>query len=431
MDIKPGLSKRGKIIIIIIFVLILGGGGGYLLWRTNQPDTVAPTDSEAASSLCSDADYAIKLKNMVVCAPNCNSECVSTRTFSMEVPQTGKYTVKGVVGRGHCESNGKCQCQDNEEFYLIINGTKSSVAKDDHTGKTGCKKTTILQELGDFNLEAKTYTVQMISAGPECGKGNTNTSSNSVDLDTICLYSVPVCGDGVKNGTESCDPLATPSGCESGYKCSDACTCTAIAEGELDLTKRVAESCMENGDAQLTYTITVSNYGNGTGYLSSLIDTLDEKILTTGVSPTEISGNGVYSSGSISWAFADGENVIDGGKTKTFKYKVIIDKENFGIYANTAKLTYSSLEGGEAKEITADVTSSVDCVEDVPQTGLFDSTVIKIVAGIILLLLGFNLHRIDVSFRKVQDNLHKLSVSIQDTQDERRKRNFEKKIVKK
>ena len=41
------LSKKTSIIPIILVCLVLGGSGGYLLWRTNQPDTVAPTDSEA------------------------------------------------------------------------------------------------------------------------------------------------------------------------------------------------------------------------------------------------------------------------------------------------------------------------------------------------------------------------------------------------
>ena len=51
MAIRLKLTKKWKIIIIIIFVLILGGSGGYLLWRTNQPDTVAPTDSEAGGGV--------------------------------------------------------------------------------------------------------------------------------------------------------------------------------------------------------------------------------------------------------------------------------------------------------------------------------------------------------------------------------------------
>lgn len=41
------LSKKTSIILIVILVLVIGGSAGYLIWRINQEDTVAPTDSEA------------------------------------------------------------------------------------------------------------------------------------------------------------------------------------------------------------------------------------------------------------------------------------------------------------------------------------------------------------------------------------------------
>ena len=42
------MNKRKTIIIILLVLLLLvGGAGGYLLWRVNQQDTVAPTDSDA------------------------------------------------------------------------------------------------------------------------------------------------------------------------------------------------------------------------------------------------------------------------------------------------------------------------------------------------------------------------------------------------
>lgn len=34
------------------------------------------------------------------------------------------------------------------------------------------------------------------------------------------------CGDGVKSGSEQCDPTATPSGCANGLNCASNCTCT-------------------------------------------------------------------------------------------------------------------------------------------------------------------------------------------------------------
>lgn len=388
--------KIGKTTTIfgILTVVILSGTLGYLIWRVNQPEPLASTDSEAASGLCADADYVVAV-DKVVCGDGCFkgspvSLCPPKQTFSITVPKAGKYNVKGVVGRGHCDANGKnCQCQDNEEFYIVLAGKKGLVAKDDHKGTSGCGVTTIVQELGKFTLEAKSYTVQMLSAAPKCAnKGD--YPANSVNLNKICLYAEPVCGDGTVNGTESCDPQATPTGCNAGYKCLDDCTCAAVAEGELDLSKRVAESCKDDGSAELTYTITVANYGGGVGYISSMTDKLDDKVVSLGLTPMNISEGGIYSSGSINWGFADtGSNVINGGETKTFTYKISLNKSQYGTYSNTVTLKYSDIEGGAIKEKTADATIKVDCVEDVvPQTGIFDNTLGRIAVGIALLIIG-------------------------------------------
>ena len=40
------------VIALIIGAILLGGGGGYLLWRVNQPKTVAPTESEQVYLRC-------------------------------------------------------------------------------------------------------------------------------------------------------------------------------------------------------------------------------------------------------------------------------------------------------------------------------------------------------------------------------------------
>ncbi|HCC68187.1 TPA: hypothetical protein DEP90_03245 [Patescibacteria group bacterium] len=52
---KIKITKNGKILLFVILGIIVLGSGGYLLWRTLQPETVAPEDSEAgggAGSCC-------------------------------------------------------------------------------------------------------------------------------------------------------------------------------------------------------------------------------------------------------------------------------------------------------------------------------------------------------------------------------------------
>lgn len=51
-NIRVGVGKKGIVVALVIGILLLGGGGGYLLWRVNQEDTVAPTDSDASEENC-------------------------------------------------------------------------------------------------------------------------------------------------------------------------------------------------------------------------------------------------------------------------------------------------------------------------------------------------------------------------------------------
>ncbi|HCC68188.1 TPA: hypothetical protein DEP90_03250 [Patescibacteria group bacterium] len=50
------ISKKVKTIFLIVLGVLILSGGGYLLWRINQPETVAPEDSEAGLLNCPD-DY--------------------------------------------------------------------------------------------------------------------------------------------------------------------------------------------------------------------------------------------------------------------------------------------------------------------------------------------------------------------------------------
>lgn len=63
-NVKVSMSKKGVLIGLIVLVLVLGGGGGYLLWRVNQKDTVAPTDSSAHEENC-----VLRCKANATCGP--------------------------------------------------------------------------------------------------------------------------------------------------------------------------------------------------------------------------------------------------------------------------------------------------------------------------------------------------------------------------
>ncbi len=51
-NVKLKVNKKTTIILLVVLFLVIGGTGGYLLWRVNQQDTVAPTDSSAGPVTC-------------------------------------------------------------------------------------------------------------------------------------------------------------------------------------------------------------------------------------------------------------------------------------------------------------------------------------------------------------------------------------------
>lgn len=79
-NIQVGVGKKGIILALVIGVLLLGGGGGYLLWRVNQQDTVAPTDSGASEYEgieCIDYDTDCNYNGAY---PKVNGQCTDERT---------------------------------------------------------------------------------------------------------------------------------------------------------------------------------------------------------------------------------------------------------------------------------------------------------------------------------------------------------------
>ena len=516
MAIRLKLTKKWKIIIIIIFVLILGGSGGYLLWRTNQPDTVAPTESEAgggAGACCNNAGCVAgwvcdKSKPCSECEPpsavglgptcgtgkcragfSCNSgECCPSnplwtcvRDDNPEDPEEGTCTTtcewpevlmsdtctcEECNGTNGCSGNppttctppacgsgsdagtsvnvngsgytrgGYCtvyhkDCNNPSRIYRYCNTDTSSNTCDSGewlTKPTGsykyCDPITYTAKAKDKDGIDKTSVEAKLNSVKRSPLSFTNETTTTVDIseslstNTNCL---PV--DDYTLDLKWKDKKGAGS-----TSCSLTTTFSILAEEQnpdWNITKTAAEQCIESGDAQVIYTVKVKNTGAGTGSIDKIVDTLDSKVLASYITGT-ISNGGLFCSGNITWELEGADETFAANQEKTYTYTLVIPTTAFGSYTNT--VTAYPTTGVNFSDSVAVV---VDCEQDIPQTGLFDSTISKIIAGIVLLLLGFNLHRIDTSFRGVQNSLNKLTISIQDNQSERRKRNFEKKIVKK
>jgi len=81
---RINLSKQNKIIVVILLVLVLGGTGGYLLWRVNQDDTVAPTDSDASGchNVCDETGQVEDFDTSGECPENLSQYTVSEGVYN-------------------------------------------------------------------------------------------------------------------------------------------------------------------------------------------------------------------------------------------------------------------------------------------------------------------------------------------------------------
>ncbi|HOT61188.1 MAG TPA: CARDB domain-containing protein, partial [Candidatus Dojkabacteria bacterium] len=160
------------------------------------------------------------------------------------------------------------------------------------------------------------------------------------------------------------------------------------------ITKGVVEQCIDAGTtnpkSELTYTITVKNTGNGAGTITKIEDVMDSKVQDSFVQTSSITSPGIYANKKITWTFSPALSIA-AGATKTYTYKVVIDKDNFDTYANTVTLTPV---GSSSIVATANITADCEIGEEpeqpgeepeqqgeVPQTGIFDTTISRIIAG--------------------------------------------------
>jgi hypothetical protein len=191
----------------------------------------------------------------------------------------------------------------------------------------------------------------------------------------------------------------------AGTDCSLATSFTVAEEiknPDWDITKIPVESCIddntEDPKAKLEYIITIENTGEGAGEIISVVDTLDTKVLEEYIE--EISSNGEFSGGEISWLLTGTERQFEAGESKTYTYSFIVPKDAFGTYDNTVEAVPSA-----GNSLIANASIIADCIiqepeepedepeippdEPLPGTGIFDDGQGALILGFALLFLGF------------------------------------------
>jgi hypothetical protein len=300
---------------------------------------------------------------------------------------------------------------------------------------------------GDKCTVSTTFTILEEEEEPSCGDGTLDEGEECEQGDPegySCLWSEcnqdtcicpepeeePTCGDGILENSEECE-LGNPT----GYSCiwsecnQNTCLCPEVQENpDWTMTKDGTAECIVEDDttyAKGTYTITVTNVGEAEGSIDKVVDEVDVKVREEYLN--EISNSGTYDASLLTWDLQGEDEVFDPEESQTFTYYLKIPQDSYGRYENTAT-AYPT----EGDNFTAEKYLDLECdipkeeeeeTTTVPETGIFDTVLSKIVSGIVLILLGLN-------WGRITNTISKLNYSRKEYISDRRMKKFEQKVKK-
>jgi uncharacterized repeat protein (TIGR01451 family) len=248
---KLKLTKNSTIILTSV-ILVLSIALGYLVWRVNQEETTAPTESEAEGegqtcSVGADCD-------VITCYYPYVSYCLNgvCTCKTVEDQQSLPYPCSDWSPRCTPASPGgnyvlcctwddcddpDCQ-EDSPNTVESTCKTTCSSCNNPYFYQTRYKLVQASPICGD-SIPGNTTGEECDPPGGPCTKDNKPgvcTSTCKCDLN-------PYCGDGTKDSGEECDPNANPTGCPTGYVCNSSCTCDAPPPSCGDGIKDTGEEC--------------------------------------------------------------------------------------------------------------------------------------------------------------------------------------------
>jgi hypothetical protein len=297
---------------------------------------------------------------------------------------------------------------------------------------------------GDNCTLSTTFTILEEEQEPSCGDGTLDEGEEceqgdpegysclwpECNQDTCtCPEEESSCGDGILEDTEECE-LGNPT----GYSClweecnQDTCLCPEVQENpDWTMTKEGTAECIVEDNttyAKGTYTITVTNVGEATGNIDKIVDEVDVKVRQEYLN--NISNSGTYDASLLTWDLQGEEEVFDPEESQTFTYYLKIPQDSYGRYENIATAYPTEGDNFTAEkylDLECDIPEEEEATTTVPQTGIFDSVIVKIVSGVILILLGLN-------WGSVTNIVSKLNYSRKEYISDRRMEKFEQKVKK-
>ncbi len=336
-----GTSKKGIWIGLVIGILLLGGG--YLLWRVNQEDTVAPTDSDASEEECE-----LRCLPGAACVPrDANGNCAEDEAGICYLPgdtRTGccayekvcnvtAYYITYIAGEGGSVTNAG---QNN----VVPGGSISSTA----TPKTGYKfvrwsdgKTTATRTDSNVHADA-TYTATFEALPAE-----------KVTLTYIAGSGGAISGTTTQTIDKGASGTAVTAVPNTGYKFvkwSDGKTTATRTDTNVQASATYTATFEILAAEKVTLTYIAGSGGTITG---TAIQTIDKGASGTAVTATPNAG----------YTF---EKWSDGNTTAT--------RTDTNVQASA---TY---------------TATFKSTNVVPKTGIFDDTGNTIALGVVFLMMG-------------------------------------------
>jgi hypothetical protein len=247
-------------------------------------------------------------------------------------------------------------------------------------------------DFNDYFVQLYYLPITVEAAVPACGTLEGNYSSDTTDWPEGTFCSV-----GVADPTS---PTFPSQGGETTWTCNIdgntvSCLATrdiAIVETNPDWTivKDVAGEYIvvnEENFARADYTVTVTNIGDGEGSIDKIVDELDDKALEDYIQ--EISNNGTYASSSITWDLVGEDEIFSPQESLQLTYSLQIPESAYGTYRNL--VTAYPREGDNFSDdatITFEADEEEVIVEEIPQTGIFDSVLGRVSVGVSFIFLG-------------------------------------------
>ncbi|MBN1331405.1 hypothetical protein JW978_00800 [Candidatus Dojkabacteria bacterium] len=175
------------------------------------------------------------------------------------------------------------------------------------------------------------------------------------------------------------------------------------------IVKTGTSVCSTAGGATLSYTLTVTNLGPGTGIITNVTDEIDDGIQDSWVTGiTSSSGmTGSISNGIITWTGTETQRTFSENESQTFSYTVTIPNANLATLAegveNVATVTYDS-DQVRYNFYLDDLCGTTGVL---PSTGIVDETpwilgIAAVLIGMIALRLGGGKEFIYPALRKTR-----------------------------